>query len=106
MNLSKHISLACIVIIMGAAVGLCLVSAMPKFMTCTYTTFINGEAKTKNTLCLQHPHVRQSKVATMAPTETEIVWATSTLDEWQPWATVTPDATSEPYPTQETGVYP
>jgi hypothetical protein len=108
MTLSERISLACcIVVIFGAAVGLCLVNAMPKFMACTYTTWINGEYKTKNTLCLQHPHVRQSKPATMAPTETATPErATATDEPFDPWSTATPYETSEPYPTQETGFYP
>jgi hypothetical protein len=101
MTLPERITLAFIVVIFGAAVGLCLASAMPKFMTCTYTTWINGEYKTKNTLCLQRPHVRQGKSATLAPTETATPeWATATIDEWQPWATATP------YPTQERTPYP
>ena len=95
---SNIITILCVILVLGFALGICIGEASTRYMVCQYTTFINGVQKTKATLCLQHPHVRQSKVATMAPTETEIVWATSTLDEWQPWETVTPEATGEPYP--------
>jgi hypothetical protein len=103
MTLSERISLACIVVVMGAAVGFCLAGARP--MTCRYLDPLTGEAK--NTWCIQRPHVRQSKPATMAPTETATPeWATATDEPWEPWSTATPYETSEPYPTQETGVYP
>jgi hypothetical protein len=92
-----------VILVLGFALGICIGEASTRYMVCQYTTFINGELKTKNTLCLQYPHVKQGKVATMAPTETEIIWPTATLDEWQPWGTVTPEQTSEPYiPPEET----
>jgi hypothetical protein len=90
-------------IVLGIIGGLNELGASRR-MTCTYTTMINGEAKTKNTWCIQRPHVRQDKPATAEPTETATPeYPTATIDEWQPWSTATPGATIEPYPPEETG---